>query len=123
MISFMFWVAGFLLFVLSLKKGYYRYQFRIFGWAHSTLFLVVAQSSVIILNSYQALVWFILPALLVIVNDTCAYLFGITFGKTKLIELSPKKTWEGFIGGAFSTLIGAFIMAYFFQSSQYLICP
>lgn len=45
-----------------------------------------------------------------IINDTFAYIFGISFGKTKLIELSPKKTWEGFIGGIFSTLVAAFLV-------------
>lgn len=54
--------------------------------------------------------WFILPCLLVITNDIFAYIFGISFGKTKLIELSPKKTWEGFIGGSVSTLAIAFIV-------------
>ncbi len=34
-----------------------------------------------------------------------AYMFGFFFGRTPLIKLSPKKTWEGFIGGAFSTII------------------
>jgi len=33
-------------------------------------------------------------------NDTGAYLCGMAFGKHKLFERhSPKKTWEGFIGG------------------------
>jgi len=33
-------------------------------------------------------------------NDTGAYLTGMAFGKHKLFERhSPKKTWEGFIGG------------------------
>jgi len=59
---------------------------------------------------FEGLVWFILPALLVITNDIMAYIFGISFGKTKLIELSPKKTWEGFIGGSISTLFAAFIV-------------
>jgi phosphatidate cytidylyltransferase len=34
-----------------------------------------------------------------------AYMFGFFFGKTPLIKLSPKKTWEGFIGGALSTVL------------------
>src|SRR5687768_8989334 len=33
------------------------------------------------------------------VNDTMAYLVGSLFGKTPLSSISPKKTWEGTIGG------------------------
>lgn len=109
-LSFMLWVGGFLLFTLSLKKGYYRYQFRMFGWTHITLILIVAQSSVITMNIFEGIVWFLLPCSLVITNDIFAYIFGVSFGKTKLIELSPKKTWEGFIGGCISTLIASFIV-------------
>lgn len=32
-------------------------------------------------------------------NDTMAYLVGSFFGKTPLSKVSPKKTWEGTIGG------------------------
>jgi len=42
------------------------------------------------------------------VNDTGAYLLGVLFGRHKLFErISPKKTWEGFIGGALLTLVAA----------------
>lgn len=38
--------------------------------------------------------------------DSGAYFFGVSFGKHKLIpRISPKKTWEGAIGGYFSGLI------------------
>ena len=30
---------------------------------------------------------------------------GFFFGRTKLINLSPKKTWEGFLGAFGSTLV------------------
>jgi phosphatidate cytidylyltransferase len=42
-------------------------------------------------------------------NDVFAYVFGVAFGKHKLLErVSPKKTWEGFIGGTVMTLITAY---------------
>jgi len=34
------------------------------------------------------------------INDTMAYLVGSFIGKTPLSAISPKKTWEGTIGGA-----------------------
>lgn len=42
-------------------------------------------------------------------NNSFAYLFGSRFGKTKLFPaLSPKKSWEGYFGGAFMTLLFLF---------------
>ena len=52
----------------------------------------------------------IMPAMLVITNDIFAYIFGRIFGRTQLIELSPKKTLEGFIGGFISTLAMAILV-------------
>jgi phosphatidate cytidylyltransferase len=46
-------------------------------------------------------------------NDTGAYLFGITLGKHRLFErISPKKSWEGAIGGALSVVGIAFLFAH-----------
>lgn len=52
--------------------------------------------------------------ILIWTNDTFAYLSGRFFGKTKLIErISPKKTWEGTIGGFLMTIVFAVIIGYF----------
>ncbi len=52
--------------------------------------------------------------LLIWASDTGAYFAGTFFGKTKLFErVSPKKSWEGFIGGAILNIIVAFGIAYF----------
>lgn len=49
------------------------------------------------------------------VNDTGAYCTGVLFGKHRLFErISPKKSWEGSIGGAVFCVIAAFVMARFF---------
>jgi len=48
-------------------------------------------------------------------NDTGAYLSGRAFGKTKLFERhSPKKTWEGFIGGVLIAAVAGFVLSRFY---------
>lgn len=70
---------------------------------------------------------FILIAYFIILwtNDTAAYLVGSRFGKTRLLErISPKKSWEGMIGGIVCGLIAAYILSnYYHQFSlmQWLI--
>jgi len=54
---------------------------------------------------FEGLIWFIMPIMMVVINDVMAYMFGFSFGKTPLIQLSPKKTWEGFIGGGVSVAL------------------
>uniref|UniRef100_A0AAY4BP38 Phosphatidate cytidylyltransferase n=1 Tax=Denticeps clupeoides TaxID=299321 RepID=A0AAY4BP38_9TELE len=122
-ISFALYLAGFCMFVLSLVKKHYRLQFYMFAWTHVTLLIVVTQSHLVIQNLFEGMIWFIVPISIVICNDIMAYLFGFFFGRTPLIKLSPKKTWEGFIGGFFSTVVFSFIFAYLLSQYQYFVCP
>jgi len=49
--------------------------------------------------------------------DTGAYFSGKYFGRRKLFErISPKKTWEGFFGGAIIALLTAFLYWKFTES-------
>jgi phosphatidate cytidylyltransferase len=44
-------------------------------------------------------------------NDTFAYFAGLNFGKHRLYErISPKKSWEGAVGGVAGALVGAFLV-------------
>ncbi|MGV3656584.1 MAG: phosphatidate cytidylyltransferase [Chitinophagaceae bacterium] len=47
------------------------------------------------------------------VNDTMAYVVGSLVGKTPLTPVSPKKTWEGTIGGIILAIIVMCTIAYF----------
>lgn len=105
-------VFGIVLFVLSLRKGQYKYQFSMFGWTIIACVLIVTQSTAVIMNIYEGIIWLLLPASMVIVNDCTAYLFGVFFGKTPLIQLSPNKTLEGFIGGLGSTIVWAYFVSF-----------
>jgi phosphatidate cytidylyltransferase len=71
----------------------------------------------------EGLIWFVLPSSLVILNDIMAYIFGFFFGRTPLIKLSPKKTWEGFLGALVSTLAVSFFASRFLAQYQSLVCP
>ena len=104
---FIAFMGGILMFVLSLRQGMYRYQFKLIAWTIVTLLFVICQLSSLIYNIYSGIFWFLFPSLCVVGNDTFAYLFGFFLGRTPLIKLSPKKTWEGFIGGGFGTIVAS----------------
>jgi phosphatidate cytidylyltransferase len=126
-------------------------QFSLFAWTHVALLIVVTQSYLIIQNVFEGkylifiytihnwisylnsflffnfllsgMIWFIVPVMMIVCNDVMAYMFGFFFGKTPLIKLSPKKTWEGFIGGGFATVAFGVIFSYFLCQYQYFVCP
>ena len=59
--------------------------------------------------------------LLIWTYDTCAYLFGVTLGKHRLFErISPKKSWEGAIGGALATIISSLLYTKFIPDISHI---
>lgn len=122
-IAFCLYMLGFVTFVLSLKRRFYKFQFTQFGWTHLAIILVVSQSHLVIQNMFFGLAWLLMPASLVVCNDIMAYMFGFFFGRTPLIKLSPKKTWEGFIGAFFSTVVFSILFSLFLSEHSYFICP
>jgi phosphatidate cytidylyltransferase len=59
------------------------------------------------------------------INDTMAYVAGSRFGKTPLFpRISPKKTWEGTIGGLLGSILTGVLFYVFtdvFQLTEWLI--
>lgn len=87
------------------------------------LYLIVVQSHFIMNNIFEGMIWFFLPAALVITNDIFAYVCGIAFGRTQLIKLSPKKTVEGFVGAWIMTIVWAMFLSNLMMRNNYFICP
>ncbi len=78
----------------SLLASFYFINFPLYGVQFGVLF------------GFFGLIW---------INDTGAYLVGSLIGKHRLFErISPKKSWEGSIGGAIFTLGGAVLCYYLF---------
>lgn len=123
LISFSLYTIGIMMFVLSLRKNYYKVQFALIGWYQLTLMIILFPSYLFIQNLLTGLIWFFLPVSMVICNDIFAYVFGFFFGKTQLIKLSPKKTWEGFLGGALATALFGQVLCEIMSQNKYFFCP
>jgi phosphatidate cytidylyltransferase len=55
--------------------------------------------------------WVLLACTVTWMNDTGAYFAGRAFGRHKLLpKVSPRKTWEGFLGGLAASIASALIL-------------
>lgn len=112
-----------LLVYLMISELYLKKSNPIHNWAYSMLSQVYvglpfALLNVLAFQSIEATSYyqFILPLSIFIfiwINDTGAYCTGMLFGKHRLFErISPKKSWEGSIGGAIFCIAAAFALAH-----------
>ncbi len=54
------------------------------------------------------------------INDTMAYIVGSFIGKTPFSKISPKKTWEGTIGGAILCVITISLLGFFLPQTRHI---
>ena len=77
----------------------------------SLLWLIAFRENLYKYNPHLILGFFIV----IWTYDTMAYVTGMMFGKNKLFErISPKKSWEGAIGGFAFSIVAAMILSFFF---------
>ena len=97
--------VGFLHNYINYKDGYLYFFLLTFIMSICELYRKRGNGFQNIAFSYYALLYISLPFTLLI-NDTFAYLSGSLLGKHKLFpRISPKKSWEGAIGGGLMTII------------------
>ncbi len=77
------------------------------------LLYIVTPAIMLFLMREKSLLLPLALILMIWTNDTMAYLVGSFIGKHPLSKTSPKKTWEGTIGGIILTIAGAAIWGYF----------
>jgi len=114
----------FTLIVIMVRELYFKKPSPLNDWAH-TLFPVIYIALPYALTSMLAFdvkgpdtgYSHVVPLTLFVFlwcNDVGAYCTGCTIGKHKLFErISPKKTWEGSIGGAVFTMVAAYLLHHF----------
>ena len=122
----------FLIIYLLVSELYLKKKNPLNNWAYAMMSLIYIALSFAMLNvlayhsignegelsNYQVQYNPILPLSIFIftwINDTGAYCTGMLFGKHRLFErISPKKSWEGSIGGGVFSIIAAIVMAHYF---------
>ena len=73
------------------------------------------------LDNLKIFVWMVM--ITAFVTDTSAYFAGVFFGKHKMTPvISPKKTWEGAVGGVIGTIIVSGIFGFFFMKPMIVDC-
>jgi phosphatidate cytidylyltransferase len=126
-LGFVLYCVVFIASVLTLKKELLRFQISQFMWSIITICLVVFQCKFFATNILKGLFWFFFPMATVVMNDVSAYFVGISIGRKfidmPLLPLSPNKTWEGFIGAAFLTVIFSFFFPLILVQFSWFTCP
>jgi len=75
------------------------------------LYCGLLASTLVGLRVHGGTAWVVLAFVVTWANDTFAYFAGMLFGKHRIYEkVSPKKTWEGFAGGATGSVAGALVL-------------
>ncbi|MBX2803798.1 MAG: phosphatidate cytidylyltransferase [Myxococcales bacterium] len=75
------------------------------AWLSCFAFLVLLR------RADHGLSWLFLVLVISWLGDTGAYFAGRAFGRTKLYPaISPKKTWEGVVGGVILATVGVFVV-------------
>ena len=110
LIPVLFCIPAFLLLWESLRaNGDINKVFQAFGailyiCLPVVLLMIMREKSLLLPLGLIMLIW---------INDTMAYIVGSFIGKTPFSSISPKKTWEGTIGGALLTIVAAGIWSSF----------
>lgn len=112
---------GILLIGSIIKKNYKLLLFSMIGFVYISLscgFMINFRTIGIISgNSFSLDFGLIMPLLIIAsmwINDTMAYIVGSLIGKTQMSSISPKKTWEGTIGGGVLAVIVVTFLGYIF---------
>jgi phosphatidate cytidylyltransferase len=119
-----YWLGLMMIFVLPLLEILFDRTIKVKNIGHSLFGLIYISLSlalftnlrVIFYNSKLSLILVLMVIASLWINDTMAYLVGSFIGKTPLTKISPKKTWEGTIGGIVLAIVVMGLIGYLISS-------
>ncbi|MPR32536.1 phosphatidate cytidylyltransferase [Salmonirosea aquatica] len=112
-----------MIFFIKLYKKNDLKPFTNIGFTFLGLIYVALPFSLIVVMAMRGGVYnfeIVLGSLLLLwATDIGAYFAGTKFGRRKLFErVSPKKSWEGAVGGALSATVIAFVLGLYFHTFE-----
>ncbi len=125
-----YFIAIFLIILLFILELYYKREHHFMSIAMTIMgivYVVIPMSTLNFIafagiNDDQYTYIYLLAMFSMIwINDTGAYIIGSLIGKNKLFEsISPKKSWEGSLGGLAFTILSAYIISNIFEGLNLL---
>ncbi|HSC54097.1 MAG TPA: phosphatidate cytidylyltransferase [Phnomibacter sp.] len=125
--------AGFLLLAYSLLRSSHVLRPKAFAGAMAGILYISLSWGLMLSLRQMGFVYkgqmlyadfgYLLPLVLIAsiwINDTMAYIVGSMIGRTPFSKISPKKTWEGTIGGAILAVVVVTAVAYFWLQTNWL---
>lgn len=104
---------------LNNKRPFLNIAFTLLGFIYIVLPISLTNYFVHFKNITEVKYFYdILLGIFIIIwtYDTFAYIFGVTLGRNRLFpRVSPKKSWEGAIGGSIITIIITYFFPQFFD--------
>jgi phosphatidate cytidylyltransferase len=122
------WLVLVLVFLMPLTELLFTKNIRLKNIAHSTFGLLYISLSwglmmdlynpidVNIYDSFYVTGPKMIPVIIIAaiwINDTMAYIVGSVIGKTPLSKISPKKTWEGTLGGIILSIVVVGLVSFY----------
>jgi len=122
------WLVLVLVFLMPLTELLFTKNIRLKNIAHSTFGLIYISLSwglmmdlynpidVNIYDTFYVTGPKMIPVIIIAaiwINDTMAYIVGSVIGKTPLSKISPKKTWEGTLGGIILSIVVVGLVSFY----------
>jgi len=116
MIVFCLLTIHMIIFVVSLQKGFYGYQFRQLGWTLLSAVAIITGVTGLIVALWKCRLWLIFAVLTITAHNAFDYLVNkYSPVRTPMLNLKPDATMEGFAVGVLVSFI------FFTVTSMYLL--
>ncbi|HEY8399582.1 MAG TPA: phosphatidate cytidylyltransferase [Flavihumibacter sp.] len=118
------WLGMIFLFVLPITELLFTRHIELINIRYSFLGILYISLSWGLLMHLRTLpdIGMVIPLAIIFsiwVNDTMAYLVGSAIGRTPLSAISPKKTWEGTVGGILLAITTISLLAHWLDYPVY----